>query len=113
MADITLTKIASYLYDMKGPVQRLFPTRNFLMSAWFGQGEDGSPGLTTPLNNPTRFNGAKVRVPIDTAPMQAGGWVAEGGTVNVPIPPTITASEITLKKFVQPFGITLEAMEDS
>lgn len=113
MANVTLSKIASLLYDMRGPVQSLFPTRNFLLAAWFNAGADGAPGLTTPLNNPERFNGAKVRVPLDTVAMQGGGWVAEGGTVNVPIAPTITQAEINLKKFIQPFGISLEAMEDS
>jgi len=113
MANVTLTKIASYLYDMRGPTQQLFSKDNFLMAAWFGAGTDGAPGLTTPLNNPKAFNGAEVRIPIDTVAMQGGGWVAEGGTVNVPIAPTLTKALITLKKFIQPFGISMEAMEDS
>jgi hypothetical protein len=45
--------------------------------------------------------------------MQGGGWVAEGGTVNVPIAPTLTHAYSNLKKLIQPFGISLEAMEDS
>lgn len=113
MADIQLSTIASLLYDMRGPMQSLYPTRNFLLAYFSGQGQDGAPGRITPLQNPTHFDGKQVRVPLDTVPMQAGGWVKEGGTVNVPIAPVITQAYINLKKFIQPFGISLEAMEDS
>jgi hypothetical protein len=113
MADTTLPVIASLLYDMKGPMQSLYPTRNFLLAYFSGEGQDGAPGRVTPLNNPTSFDGKQVRVPLDTVSMQGGGWVGEGGTVNVPIAPVITQAQITLKKFIQPFGISLEAMEDS
>jgi hypothetical protein len=105
--------IASLLYDMKGPMQSLYPTRNFLLAYFSGEGQDGAPGRITPLQDPARFDGKQVRVPLDTVAMQGGGWVAEGGTVNVPIAPVITQATITLKKFIQPFGISLEAMEDS
>lgn len=113
MADITLGTVQSLLYEMRATMQSLYPTRNFLLAYLSGLGQDGAPGRITPLQNPTQFSGSKVRVPLDTIQMQAGGWVAEGGTVNVPVPPIITQAEITLKKFVQPFGISLEAMEDS
>jgi hypothetical protein len=113
MADTTLTTIADLLYNLRGPMQKLYPTRNFLMAAWSGAGQDGAPGRITPLENRDAFNGDEVRVPLDLGLMEAGGWVAEGGTVNVPIPPTFTKATITLKKFIQPFGISLEAMEDS
>jgi hypothetical protein len=113
MADTQLSTIASLLYDMKGPMQSLYPTRNFLLAYFSGEGQDGAPGRVTPLQNPSQFDGKQVRVPLDTVAMQAGGWVAEGGTVNVPIAPVITQATVTLKKFIQPFGISLEAMEDS
>src|SRR4029453_1647489 len=106
MADTTLPLIASLLYDMKGPMQSLYPTRNFLLAYFSGEGQDGAPGRITPLSDPTRFDGKLVRVPLDTVAMQAGGWVAENGTVNVPIAPVITQAQITLKKFIQPFGIS-------
>src|SRR5215475_4272939 len=113
MADTTLASIQSLLYEMRGPMQSLYPTRNFLLGYLSGLGQDGAPGRITPLQNPTQFQGSSVRVPLDTVPMQAGGWVVEGGTVNVAIAPIITQASITLKKFIQPFGISLEAMEDS
>ena len=113
MADTTLATIQSLLYEMRGPLQSLYPTRNFLLAYLSGLGQDGAPGRITPLQNPSQFSGSSVRVPLDTVQMQAGGWVAEGGTVNVPIAPIITQATITLKKFIQPFGISLEAMEDS
>jgi hypothetical protein len=113
MADTTLGVIQSLLYEMRGPMQSLYPTRNFLLGYLSGVGQDGAPGRITPLQNPKQFDGSSVRVPLDTVPMQAGGWVLESGTVNVPIAPIITQASITLKKFIQPFGISLEAMEDS
>lgn len=113
MADIQLSTIASLLYEMRAAMVRLYPTRNFLLAAWSGVGQDGAPGRITPLEDREAFNGSNVRVPLDIGLMEAGGWVAEGGTVNVPIPPAFTQASIGLKKFVQPFGVTLEAMEDS
>ena len=113
MADTTLGAIQSLLYELRGPLQSLYPTRNFLLGYLSGLGQDGAPGRITPLQNPKQFDGSSVRVPLDTVQMQGGGWVAESGTVNVPIAPIITQATITLKKFIQPFGISLEAMEDS
>lgn len=113
MADIQLSSIQSYLYEVRGQSQKLYATRNFLMAAWSGGGQDGAPGRITPIEDRKAFNGSKVRFPLDLQMMEAGGWVAEGGTVNVPIPPPFTQAECNLKKFVQPFGISLEAMEDS
>jgi len=113
MADTTLGTIQSVLYEMRGPMQSLYPTRNFLLAYLSGLGQDGAPGRITPLQNPAQFTGSSVRIPLDTIQMQGGGWVGEGGTVNVPVAPTITQANITLKKFIQPFGISLEAMEDS
>lgn len=113
MADIQLSTVASLLYELRGPMQSLYPTRNFLMAAWSGVGQDGAPGRITPIEDREAFNGSKVRIPLDIGLMEAGGFVAEGGTVNVPIAPAFTQAEVNLKKFVQPFGISLEAMEDS
>jgi hypothetical protein len=113
MADSTLAVIQSLLYEMRGPMQSLYPTRNFLLGYLSGVGQDGAPGRITPLQNPKQFDGSSVRVPLDTVAMQGGGWVLESGTVNVPIAPIITQANIALKKFIQPFGISLEAMEDS
>lgn len=113
MADFTLTQAASLLYELRAPMVAIYPTRNFLLAAWSGVGQDGAPGRITPLDNREAFSGSNVRVPIDVQMMEGGGWVAEGGTVNVPIAPTFTKASVTLKKFVQPFGISLEVMEDS
>lgn len=112
-ADFTLSTAASLLYELRGPLQKLYPTRNFLMAAWSTGAQDGAPGRITPLDNRENFTGSGVRVPVKLTKMQAGGWSAEGGTVNVPIPTTIKHATITLKKFIQPFSVTLEAMEDT
>jgi len=113
MADFQLSQAASLLYELRAPMQTLYPTRNFLLAAWSGAGQDGAPGRITPLDDREAFTGSKVRIPVDLQMMEAGGWVAEGGTVNVPVAPLIKQAEITLKKFIQPFGISLEAMEDT
>src|SRR4029450_6561133 len=98
MADTTLPVIASLLYDMKGPMQSLYPTRNFLLAYFSGEAQDGAPGRITPLNDPARFDGKQVRVPLDTVAMQGGGWVAEGGTVNVPLARVIMQGQVRLRR---------------
>lgn len=113
IADVTLPAIASILTETLADLERLYPTRNFLLQAWSTGGQDGAPGRVTPLDNRVNFDGSNVRIPVDLNLMEGGGWVAEGGSVNVPVSPTIKQATVTLKKFVQPFGISLEAMEDS
>ena len=41
MADVTLSKIQSALYEMRVAMQNLFSTRDFLLNAWAGKGTDG------------------------------------------------------------------------
>lgn len=122
MSDTTaLSDIDALLYELRGPVQELYPKDHVLMAEWHGVGqEDPSAGRVTPDSNGSLpsdnrdiFSGNKVRVPLDLHQLQAGGWVSETGTVNEPIAPEFTKAEIVLKKFVQPIAITIEADEDS
>lgn len=121
MADNTLSTAASLLYEMKGPMQVLYPRDHFLLAEWSGVGaEDPSSGRITPgqtgsipTDNREIFSGSGVRVPLDLTQMQAGGWPGETGTVNVPIPPPFTQATIQLRDFVQPTSISLDLEEDS
>lgn len=122
MADTTaLSDIDALLYDMRGPVVELYPKDHVLMAEWHGVGQDDpSAGRITPnstgslpTDNRDIFSGKQVRVPLDLHLLEGGGWVAETGTVNEPIAPEFQKATITLKKFVQPIGITIEADEDS
>lgn len=122
MADTTaLSDIDALLYELRGPVIELYPKDHVLSAEWHGVGQDDpSAGRVTPNSNGSMpadnrdiFSGNKVRVPLDLHFLEAGGWVSETGTVNEPIAPEFTKAEITLKKFVQPISITIEADEDS
>lgn len=121
MADNTTTSFASLLYDMRGPMQALYPRDHVLLAEWSGVGsEDPSSGRVTPnstgsipTDNRDIFSGARVRVPLDLAQLQAGGWVGQTGTINVPIAAAFTEAHINLANIVQPTSITLDLEEDS
>jgi hypothetical protein len=113
MADNSLSSAASVLYEMRGPMQANYPKDNVLLAQWSGVGQDGAPGRITPLEDREAFSGSQVRVPIDVAMMQGGGWHSETGTVNAPIAAEITETHITLKRITQPASITLDLEEDS
>jgi hypothetical protein len=59
------------------------------------------------------FSGKQVRIPLDLAQLQAGGWVSETGTINVPIAAAFTEAHVNLARFVQPTSITIDLEEDS
>lgn len=123
MADNTLTSAANVLFTMRGPLQRNYPKDEVLLAEWSGydanynNGTGGVPpsadGRITPLDNREIFSGSDVRIPIDLAMMQGGGWLSETGTVNAPIAAEFTKATITLKRIVQPGSITLDLEEDS
>ena len=122
MADTTaLSDIDALLYEMRGPLQKLYPTDHVLMAEWHGVGQgDPSAGRVTPDSTGTIpddnldiFSGNDVRFPLDLHLLEAGGWVSETGTVNEPIAPEFTKATLSLAKVIQPISITLEADEDS
>lgn len=102
-------------------MQVLYPRDHFLLAEWSGVGsDDPSSGRVTPnstgsipTDNREIFSGKQVRVPLDLVMLQAGGWVSETGTINVPIPAPFTEAHITLADIVQPTSITLDLEEDS
>lgn len=118
MASDTLASAASILYEMRADLEAIYPRDIVLLAEWTGYnsitGEigDGSRRLT-PLDNREIFSGSQVRIPVDFAQLQGGGWVAETGTINQPIADIITQATITLKRVVVPASITLDLEEDS
>jgi hypothetical protein len=113
MADNSLASAASVLYEMRGPMQANYPKDNVLLAEWSGVGAENGAGRVTPLENREIFSGSKVRIPIDLALLQGGGWHSETGTVNAPIAADITEAHINLKRITQPASITLDLEEDS
>jgi hypothetical protein len=121
VADNTLSTAASLLYEMRGPMQALYPKDHVLLAEWSGVGaEDPSSGRVTPnstgqipTDNREIFSGSRVRIPLDLAQLQGGGWATETGTVNVPIAAAFTEAHITLADIVQPTSISIDLEEDS
>lgn len=121
MADNSLSSAASLLYDMRGPMQALYPKDHVLLAEWSGVGaEDPSSGRVTPnstgsipTDNRDIFSGKQVRIPLDLVMLQGGGWVSETGTINVPQAAAFTEAHITLANIVQPTSITISLEEDS
>jgi hypothetical protein len=118
VASDTLTTAASVLYEMRGDLESIYPRDAVLLAEWTGynaatgQINDGKARIT-PLENRTIFSGSQVRIPLDFAGLQGGGWVSETGTINVPIADAITQATITLKNVVVPASISVSLEEDS
>jgi hypothetical protein len=73
MASTTLGTIQSLLYEMRGPMRSLCPTRTSYLATLDGPEE---PGTDHAAQNPRQFDGSPV-VPLDTVAMQAGCcWLA-------------------------------------
>jgi len=121
MADNSLSSAQSLLYDMRGPMQALYPKDHVLLAEFSGVGaEDPSSGRVTPNSNGSLpadnreiFSGKQVRIPIDLHMLQGGGWVSETGTINDPIAADFTEAHINLARVVQPTSITIDLEEDS
>jgi hypothetical protein len=121
LADNTLSSAAALLYDMRGPMQALYPRDHVMLAEWSGVGsDDPSSGRVTPnstgslpADNRDIFSGKQVRIPLDLNQLQAGGFVSETGTINVPIAAAFTEAHINLARVVQPASITIDLEEDS
>ena len=121
MADNSLTTAASLLFEMRGPLQSLYPKDHVLLAEWSGVGNpDPAFGRVTPnssgqieRDNRQIFSGSRVRVPVDLNMLQAGGFVSETGTINVPEAAQFNEAHINLTRVVQPSSITLDLDEDS
>lgn len=115
MADSTLSSAASVLYEMRGPVQRLFATEHVYLAELNGVGGDGNVGRFTRDMDMNRdvFSGSKVRFPLVPYGLQGGGYLSETGTWNVPHAPTFTQAEANLGRTLVPFSITLDLQRDS
>ena len=121
MADNTLTTAASLLFEMRGPLQSLYPKDHVLLAEWSGVGNpDPAFGRVTPASsgqierdNRDIFSGSRVRVPVDLNMLQGGGFPSETGTINVPVPASFNEAHINLVRVVQPSSITLDLDEDS
>lgn len=94
MADETSTTYDDLLYELRQPLQELFP-KKFPLSAEF----------TSNLDT-TSFSGSQARVPIILSQMQGGGAVAETGTVNTPHVLRTDQAHVDVAELVFPISIS-------
>ena len=117
MADVTsATGWISFLYELQGKVQELFPTEHPLLAELSGVGdESGKYSRFTKAMDGNRevFSGKWVRVPLFLAEMQGGGSVSEVGTWNVPQVMDTNEAHISIARIVQPFSVSVDADRDS
>jgi hypothetical protein len=121
VADNSLTSAQAFLYDLRGPMQANYAKDHVLLAEFSGVGStDPSFGRITPASsgqierdNREVFSGQQVRFPLDLNMLQAGGFVSETGTVNVPIAASTTKATAKLVDVVQPTSITLDLQQDS
>jgi len=121
VADNSLSSAANFLYDLRGPMQANYPKDHVLLAEFSGVGNsDPSIGRVTPnssgqieRDNRDVFSGSQFRFPIDLNMLQAGGFVSETGTINVPIAASTSKATGNLVRVVQPASITIDLEEDS
>lgn len=117
MASSTTTTWSEYLFEMQGRVQAVYSSDHPWLAELNGYDSDSEKAggrFTKDFDrNRTTFSGSQVRHTIDPYGMQAGGWVAQTGTWNVPVPPESEQVTLTLKRFVQPFSLTIDVERDS
>lgn len=94
MADDTTTTWDDLLYELRQPLQDLFP-KKFPLSAEF------TDNLDT-----TSFSGSQARVPLILSQLQGGGAVAETGTVNNPHTTRTDQAHIDVAELVFPISIS-------
>lgn len=94
MADETTTTWDDLMYELRQPLQELFP-KKFVLSAEFTGNLDK-----------TSFSGSQARVPIILSQLQGGGGVAETGTVNTPHATRTDQAHIDVAEIVFPISIS-------
>jgi len=94
MADTQTSDWADLAYEMRGPLQELFPTQYPLSAELKAD--------TSEQN----FSGSQVRVPIILNTLQGTGGVAEGGTVNSPQKERTAQAHIDIAELVEPISLT-------
>lgn len=100
-ADTQTSDWADLAYEMRGPLQELFP-REYVLSAELGVDD-----------NEENFSGSQVRVPIILNTLQGAGGVAEGGTVNSPQKERTAQAHIDIAELVQPISLTKRLLQRS
>lgn len=118
MADELTTTIASMLYEMQGLFRRNYPTRAVLLSELEGvrraDGEkvyaDRGRIVRSSNRGRSKFSGKWVRIPIELAPPQGTGSIAEAGTVNTPHTENLTEAHVLMGRVVHPLSISLDAV---
>jgi hypothetical protein len=115
MADNTRSSWATFLFDMQGAVQNVFPTEAPFLAELSGVGDSQSVGRYTRAMDGNRgvFSGQQVRHGIVTAPLPAGGWVNETQTWNVAQALPSQKVLIALTDLVQPFTVSVDVERDS
>jgi hypothetical protein len=110
-----LTNWQNYLFELQGKVQEVFSTEHVLLAELSGVGDANSVGRFTRDMDTNRevFSGKRLRVPVVLAEMQAGGFVSENGTWNVPIPQDTTEAWVNLARALQPFDLGVDVERDS
>lgn len=94
LADESTVSYADLLYELRGPLQELFPKKH-VMSAELKR--------DTSMEN---FSGNQVRVPLILNTMQGGGAVSETGTVNTPQNLRTNQAHINIAELVFPISIS-------
>jgi len=106
MADQTVANWGDFLYELRGPMQQLFPSEFVLMAEIDRTTRDQGPNQDREI-----FSGNQVRVPILPVPHQGGGFVAEAGTWNVPIAQETNKATITMARYVMPVSVTPDLLQ--
>lgn len=108
MADQTVSTWGDFFYEMRGPMQTLFPTK-FILTAEIDRITDG-PG---PNQDRETFSGNSVRIPIQPVPHQGGGFISETGTWNVPIALQTNKASVTMAQYLMAVSVTPNLLKQS
>lgn len=118
MADNTRASWDAFLLEMRGGVQRLFPSEAPFLAelSGFDQSDRSAPASPRRISrdrNATVFSGRHVRHTIVPQFIQGGGWVSETSTWNAPIALESDEVHIKLTRAVVPVGVSLDVERDS
>lgn len=94
MADESTTSYADLLYELRGPLQELFP-KQYVLSAELKRD-----------TSEENFSGNQVRVPLILNTLQGAGAVSESGTVNTTQVLRTNQAHINIAELVMPISIT-------
>lgn len=101
MADETTTTWANLLREARGPLVEALKWKTPLLSE------------IKKDNNPKRWNGKQITIPIFTAPQQGGGMTSETGAINAPAVVDVSQANITSATIAIAISFTPQVMHQS